>query len=120
MMGPGQATERSIMQGQGMEANSVRGAASKGGYAERHGITIALQRPEKIIGEMRVPAASLMEGCVHPGVLIGFACELASIGTSLQLAPGQSAPRKSEHPADGLPLDLVTSETIRSMPAAGG
>jgi AcrR family transcriptional regulator len=102
------------MQRQGMEVNSVRGAVAKGGYAERHGITIALQRPEKIIGEMRVPPASLMDGCVHPGVLIGFACELASIGTSLQLAPGQSA--APEQIQSTLLMDcrstLVTGETI--------
>ena len=79
------------MQGQGMEANSMGGPATKGRYAERQGITIAVQGPEKVTGEMRVPPASLVEGRVHPGTLIGFACELTSIGTSLQLAPGQSA-----------------------------
>jgi AcrR family transcriptional regulator/acyl-coenzyme A thioesterase PaaI-like protein len=79
------------MQRQGMEAISMQGPATQGGYAERHGITIALRRPEKITGEMRVPPASLVEGSVHPGALIGFACELASVGTSLQLSPGQSA-----------------------------
>jgi len=79
------------MQGQGMEATSMRGTALKGGYAEHHGITIALRRPERITGEMRVPPASLVEGSVHPGTLIGFACELASIGTSLQMSPGESA-----------------------------
>jgi AcrR family transcriptional regulator/acyl-coenzyme A thioesterase PaaI-like protein len=79
------------MQRQGMEANSMGGLATKGRFAERHGITITRQGPEKIGGEMRVPPASLVEGSVHPGALIGFACELASIGTSLELAPGQSA-----------------------------
>ena len=56
---------------------------------------------------MRVPPASLLEGSVNPGALIGFACELAAIGTSLQLAPGQSAAPGADpdHHADGLPLD---------------
>jgi AcrR family transcriptional regulator/acyl-coenzyme A thioesterase PaaI-like protein len=79
------------MQRQGTEATSMAGTAPKGGYAERHGITIALRGAERIVGEMRVPPASLVEGSVHPGALIGFACELASIGTSLQLAPSQRA-----------------------------
>jgi len=108
------------MQRQGMEATSGRGAATKGRYAERQGITITLERPEKIAGEMRVPPESLGDGSVNPGALIGFACELAAIGTSLQLASGQS-PGPAQIQTTMLTdcrYTLVTGETI-PLHAAG-
>jgi AcrR family transcriptional regulator/acyl-coenzyme A thioesterase PaaI-like protein len=97
-----------------MEAISRREPAAKGRFAERDGITITRQGPEKIAGEMRVPPASLREGSVNPGVLIGFACELAALGSSLQLPPGESAgPAQIQ---TTLLMDcrsaLVTAETI--------
>ena len=79
------------MQRQGRDAVSRRGAAANGRDAERHGITITRQGPDKISGELQVPPTSLLVGSVNPGTLIGFACELAALGSSLQLLPGQSA-----------------------------
>jgi len=102
------------MQRQGMGAASLRGAASKGRHGERHGITITRQGPEKIAGEMRMAPASLADGRVNPGALIGFACELAAIGNALQLAPGQSA-GPAQIQASMLTdchSTLVTAETI--------
>ena len=71
--------------------NSFGGAAMKAGYAEGQGISIALLRPDKVIGEMRAPASSLADGAIHQGALIGFACELSAAGAALHLAPGQSS-----------------------------
>src|SRR5690242_20584140 len=71
--------------------NSSGGAAARPGYAEGQGITIALRRPDKIIGEMRAPSSCVTEGAVHPGALIGFACRLSAAGAALHLQPGQSS-----------------------------
>jgi AcrR family transcriptional regulator len=71
--------------------NSSGGLATKTGYGEGQGITIALRRPDKIIGEMRPPPACFADGAVHPGALIGFACELSAAGAALHLPPGRSS-----------------------------
>jgi AcrR family transcriptional regulator len=71
--------------------NSSRGGPRKAPCTEDPGITIALRRPDKVVGEMRTPPSSLADGVVHPGALVGFACELAAIGASQHLPPAQSS-----------------------------
>lgn len=82
------------MQGQMQEATSAvppdRGAASYAGWL---GLSVVQRTPERVQGEMRVSPRHRDEaGNVHLGVVLGFAQELAGIGTRLNAASGVAAP----------------------------